>query len=267
MSFEQFALLHGLIIDSLVLDRWVRVPTIDHPRKQNGAYIFDGHVGALINFAVHDKHIPFKSDEAYKPDPQAKAKREKLDKERRARQEKAAARAAWIIQSSTKATHPYLAKKGFPELEGYVWYDSLVLPMRVGDKLVGCQLIDPAGTKRFLSGQITKGASLVIDNKGQDILVEGFATGLSVRRALKYARQRYRIHVCFSAQNMVEIGSRMREPLVIADHDASGAGQRAAKKISSRIWLGQIGEDFNDAELRLGTEAAAESLRAFFNVA
>lgn len=264
MTFEQFAQMHGLIINSLVLDRWVRVPTIDHPRKQNGAYIFDGRVGALINFATHDKHIPFKSDEAYKPDPEARAKREKAEKDRRDRQDRAAKRAAWIIQSSVKQTHPYLARKGFPDLEGYVWHDSLVLPMRVGEKLVGCQLIGPDGTKRFLSGQLTKGASLVIDNKGQDILVEGFATGLSVRRALKQARQRYRIHVCFSAQNLVEVGQRLRNPLVVADHDASGAGQRAAKKISSRIWLGQLGEDFNDAETRLGTSAAAELLRPWF---
>lgn len=264
MNFEQFAEMHGLIIRSLVLDRWVRVPTVDHPRKQNGAYIFDGRVGALINFAIHEKHIPFKSDEAYKPDPEARAKREKADQERRARQERAAKRAAWIIQSSVKSTHPYLAKKGFPEQECYVWNGSLVLPMRINDKIVGCQLIAPDGTKRFLAGQVTKGASLVIDNKGQDIVVEGFATGMSVRRALKYARQRYRIHVCFSAQNMIEVGSRMDNPLVVADHDASGAGQRAAKKISSRIWLGQLGEDFNDAETRVGSAAAAELLRPWF---
>ena len=264
MNFEQFAEMHGLIIRSLVLDRWVRVPTTDHPRKQNGAYIWDGKFGAVINFAVHDKHITFKSEEAYKPDPEARAKRERADKERRAKQERAAGKAAWILQTAVKTTHPYLARKGFPEQEAWVWNGSLVIPMRLGDKLVGCQLIDDRGTKRFLAGQLTKGASLVIDNRGPDVLVEGFATGLSVRRALKSLRLRYRIHVCFSAGNMVEIGQGLRNPLVVADHDASGAGQRAAKKISSRIWLGQLGEDFNDAELRLGIGAAAESLRPWF---
>lgn len=264
MNFEQFAEMHGLIIRSLVLDRWVRVPTVDHPRKQNGAYIWDGKFGAVINFAVHDKHITFKSEEAYKPDPEARAKRERADKERRAKQERAAGKAAWILQTAVKTTHPYLARKGFPEQEAWVWNGSLVIPMRLGDKLVGCQLIDDRGTKRFLAGQLTKGASLVIDNRGPDVLVEGFATGLSVRRALKSLRLRYRIHVCFSAGNMVEIGQGLRDPLVVADHDASGAGQRAAKKISSRIWLGQLGEDFNDAETRMGTAAAADTLRPFF---
>jgi len=54
MTFEQFAIEHGLLIDSLTQDRWMRVGTVDHPHKKNGAYIFDGRNGAIINFAVHD---------------------------------------------------------------------------------------------------------------------------------------------------------------------------------------------------------------------
>jgi len=264
VNFEQFAEMHGLMIRSLVLDKWMRVPTSDHPQKRNGAYIFDGRAGAVINFALHDKHVIFKSEEPYKPDPQAKAKRERAEKERRAKQEHAASRAAGIIKASVLGHHPYLAKKGFPEQDGYVWLGSLVLPMRIQGKIVGCQLIGPDGTKRFLSGQATKGASLVMDNKGPDVLVEGFATGLSVRRALKSMRQRYKIHVCFSAGNMLEVAKGMNNPLVVADNDVSGVGQGVAKKISPRIWLGQLGEDFNDAETRMGTAAAAESLRPFF---
>jgi len=263
MNFEQFAEMHGLLIRSLMLDKWVRVPTLDHPKKMNGAYIFDGQSGAIINFAMHEKHIIFKSDEPYRPDPQMRAKREQAEKERHARQRQAAGRAFGIVKSAVRGHHPYLDRKGFPEQEGIVWLGSLVLPMRIKDKIVGCQLIGPDGTKRFLAGQITKGASLVIDNKGPDVLVEGFATGLSVRRALKSVRQRYRIHVCFSAGNMLEIAKGMQDPLVVADNDASGVGQGAAKKISSRIWLGQLGEDFNDAEIRMGTSAAADSLRPF----
>ena len=264
MNFEQFAEMHGLLIRSLVLDKWMRVPTTDHPKKRNGAYIFDGQAGAVINFALHDKHVIFKSEEPYKPDPEAKAKRERAEKERRAMQEHAAGRAAGIMKSSVLGVHPYLARKGFPEQQAYIWNGSLVLPMRINGKIVGCQLIGPDGTKRFLRGQVTKGASLVMDNKGPDVLVEGFATGLSVRRALKSMRQRYKIHVCFSAGNMLEVAKGMRSPLVVADNDASGVGQGVAKKISPRIWLGQLGEDFNDAETRMGTAAAADSLRSFF---
>jgi putative DNA primase/helicase len=261
MRFEQFAEAHGLLINSLILDKWVRVPTVDHPNKRNGAYIFDGRMGAVINFAVHDKHQIYKTDEPYKPDPGAAARRQKMEDERRQRQQAAANRAAGILNQATLEPHAYLARKGFAD-KGYVWQGSLVLPMRFRGRLVGCQLIDADGTKRFLSGQQTKGASLMMDNKGQNILVEGFATGMSVRRALKQLRERYCIHVCFSAGNMMEVARGMDSPLVVADHDAMGI--KTAKKISSRIWLSdEPGEDFNDAELRMGTSAAAKSLSRF----
>lgn len=261
MRFEQFAQAHGLIINSLILDKWVRVPTIDHPKKRNGAYIFDGRMGAVINFAVHDKHQIYKTDEPFTPDPQAAARRRKMEHDRLQRQQAAANRATGILNQATLETHPYLIRKGFND-KGYVWRDSLVLPMRINQRLVGCQLIDAGGTKRFLTGQQTKGASLVMNNKGQNILVEGFATGMSVRRALKHLRERYCIHVCFSAGNMIEVARGMDNPLVVADHDPMGI--RTAKKISSRMWLSdEPGEDFNDTEIRVGTSAAAESIKGF----
>ena len=262
MNFQQFAEQHGLVIDSLILDRWVRVPTTDHPRKKNGAYIYDGRGGAIINFAMHEHHITFRSDEPYKPDPMMAERRRQAEQNRLKQQQAAADKAAFILKSSTLAPHPYLKRKGFDDA-GYVWRDSLIIPMRVGRALVGCQLIAPDGVKRFLKGQRTKGAELVIDNKGRDILVEGFATGLSVRRALKHARQRYRIHVCFSAGNMLEIAKTVRDPLVIADNDPMGV--KVAEKIASDFWIGLEGEDFNDAEARAGTAAVADSLMRFFS--
>jgi putative DNA primase/helicase len=133
--------------------------------------------------------------------------------------------------------------------------------MRINDELVGCQLIAPDGTKKFLSGQITKGASLVMGKKGRNIVCEGLATGMSVRRAMRYLREQSQIHVCFSANNMVDIASCLENPLVIADNDETGV--RSAKKIASTYWLGEAGEDFNDAEQRLGTAEVAESLGEF----
>jgi putative DNA primase/helicase len=260
MSFQDFARAHGLLIKDLVLDRWVRVGTEDHPRKQNGAYIFDGHKGALINFAVHDRHILYKSEEPFVPDPNAHKKMLAAKQEHEQRQKKAAQRAAYIVNNSVKDQHPYLVRKGFVD-KGLIWNDLLVLPMRVLGNLVGCQLISQDGTKRFLSGQRTKGASLVIDNKGRNILVEGFATGMSVRRAMKHLRERYTIHVCFSAGNMLEVAKNLRDPLVIADNDPMGIA--TAKKIAPHYWVGEAGEDFNDAEQRIGTAAVSDSLRVF----
>lgn len=258
MSFEDFARAHGLLIKDLILDRWVRVGTEDHPRKQNGAYIFDGHKGALINFAVHDRHILFKSEEPFVPDSNAYAKKLAAKQEHEQRQRKAAEKAAYIMNNAVKEQHPYLIRKGFVD-KGLVWKDLLVLPMRISQNLVGCQLISPNGDKRFLTGQRTKGASLVIDNKGRNIVCEGFATGMSVRRAMKHLRERYTIHVCFSAGNMVEVANNLRDPFVVADNDLVGVA--TAKKIAPHYWVGEAGEDFNDTEQRIGTEAAAESLR------
>jgi putative DNA primase/helicase len=260
MSFESFAIEHGLLINGLELNKWIRVGTVDHPQKKNGAYIFDGQAGAVINFAVHDKHQIYKSTSNYVYDPHAVAMRQQLQKERLERQEKAQRKAAYIISQTTQSRHPYMVRKGF-DMNLSVWKELLVVPMRVGSLLVGCQLIAPDGVKRFLTGQITKGASLVIGKEGRDIVCEGLATGMSVRRAMKHLRAPARIHVCFSANNMVDIASSLGNPLVIADNDETGV--RSAKKIASTYWLGEAGEDFNDTEQRLGTALVAESLRGF----
>lgn len=261
MRFEEFAQLNGLLIDHVIEGRWIRVATVDHPRKRNGAYIFDGRNGLIQNHAVHESPIRYMSDEPYVPDPNAAAKREKRIADQAKKQVEAARKAAFIFNNVTVQPHAYLIRKGFPE-PSKVWNGLLTVPMRVEGRLVGLQLIQDDGTKRFLTGQQTKGASLVIDNHGPNVLVEGLATGLSVRRALKHLRQRYTIHICFSAGNMLEIAHSTQSPIVIADNDAMGIG--TAKKIAPHYWLGEAGEDFNDYEQRVGVQAAADSLRPFF---
>ena len=256
MDFHQFAEMHGLIIDSLVTDRWTRVPTIDKPRKRNGSYIWDGNSGAVKNWAVHDKAISYRSKE-YKFDPELQAKKKKQATDRIARQEKAKDKAVFILEASVSQPHPYLEKKGFKT--GTVWKDLLVVPMMVDSKVVGCQLIQPDGTKRFLSGQITKGASFKI-GEGIDVLCEGYATGLSVHRAISALKLKARVHVCFSASNMLEIAKECENPIVIADNDPVGI--RTAKKIG-KYWVSDVeGEDFNDAELRLGIKSVCQSLKS-----
>ena len=260
MTFDQFAREHGLLIDHIVEGRWIRVPTEDHPRKRNGAYIFDGRTGLIQNHAVHQQPIRYVSSEPFVPDPQAAVKRQKQRDDQIKRQIDAARKAAFIFNNVSLETHPYLIRKGFKE-PAKVWKGLLAVPMRIDSNLVGLQLIQPDGTKRFLTGQQTKGASLSIDNKGPDVLVEGLATGLSVRRALKLARVRYKIHICFSAGNMLEIAKGLDRPIVVADNDPMGIA--TAKKIASHYWVGEAGEDFNDYEQRVGSQAAAESLVPF----
>ena len=248
MDFYRFAETHGLIIRDLVMDRWVRVPTIDHPGKRNGAYIFNGNSGAVQNWALHEKPITWKDKNA-KHDPQLQIRVKKSVEDQSVRQEKAAKKAAWILSNAVKTTHPYLARKGFPEEIGYVWEGKLAIPMRIDGRLVGCQLIDADGKKKFLYGQKTKGATACFDNKGSLILCEGYATALSIRRTLKKSMTRYCIHVCFSAGNLIEVAKSFPNCIVVADNDPVGV--RSAKKTGRPFWLSpNVGEDFNDYALR-----------------
>lgn len=176
-----------------------------------------------------------------------------------------------LLDHSKKQTHPYMEKKGFPDFKVPVFtagkvfpelakYDGcMLLPMRIGDRLVGCQTIAPDGTKKFLYGQITKNAELVIDNKGRHILCEGYATAMSVRRALQAVKKRYTIHVCFSASNILQISSQHPHCLIVADNDS--VGLKTAKKTGKPYWISPVaGEDANDYELRVGSLEAGKKL-------
>jgi putative DNA primase/helicase len=266
MNFESFAEQHGLIIDHIVHDRWTRVPTSDKPHSRNGAYIWDGQSGAVQNWAMHEKPIAFRSKEVIRLSAEEMRKREekkRIEAERKKhRQESAARRAAHFMKNAKKKLHPYLISKGFSNYNGergYVLNDMLLVPMSIDNHLVGCQMIMPDGSKKFMAGQITKGAELIMDAQGQDILCEGYATAMSIRRALKKSDCRYRIHVCFSASNILQIASKYPKSIIVADHDTIGI--KTAVSTGKPYWLSPIdGEDFNDYELRVGPIEAGKSL-------
>jgi putative DNA primase/helicase len=247
-----------------VHDRWVRVPTVDKPQSKNGAYIWDGQAGAVQNWAIHEKPIGFYNKNIYtlteeqiqeRRDRKAKAEKQKLDKQFAAKR-----KAVYIMNNAEKKPHPYTAKKGFPKLDQWVWNGFLVVPMRVNGSLVGCQLIDDDGNKKFLYGQVSKGAEAIIYNRGVHYLCEGFATGLSIKRALK-GKCKYTIHICFSAQNILELSKKYNNAIVVADNDDIGI--RTAKKTGLLYWASPcVGEDFNDYVLRVGSEEAGKNLIA-----
>jgi putative DNA primase/helicase len=260
MSFESFAAEHGLVINSLVTDKWTRVPTMDHPHKKNGSYIYQGDIGAVQNWAVHDKPIFWKSNTRVTIDYESiRRRKEQQDRETKRGQEEAARKTAWIMHHTKKATHPYLENKGFPHQKAWVWNNLLVIPMRLENNLVGCQMITESGEKRFLSKQRTKGVTAVFDNKGTEILCEGYATAMSIRRALKAHRTRYKIIVCFSAGNILEVAKNHPEAVLVADTDPKGLSVAAESGLL--FWKSDVeGEDFNDTEMRIGSHRAGESL-------
>jgi phage/plasmid primase-like uncharacterized protein len=137
----------------------------------------------------------------------------------------------------------------------------LLIPMRVGGNLVGLQQIDEDGGKKFLYGQRTNNAVFTFDNKGMNVLCEGYATALSVRLAFKQMKQRYTLHVCFSAGNMAKVAAGLEPGLLIADNDASGTGQRVAEESGWKYWLSdRVGEDANDYHQRVGLFRFTQSL-------
>ena len=268
MDFIQFARSHGILINDLPpLGVWKRFPTEDHPRSRNGAVKFMGDVGFVQNHATSTVVSIWKPDSRNVTIDRssALASIKKAEDEQKKRQHQAMQRAVGMLNGSGLSTHPYLEAKGFPDEQGNVlWQDGkpvLLIPMRVGGNLVGLQQIWEDGTKKFLYGQRTAGAAFVFDNKGMNIVCEGYATALSVRMAMKQMKQRYTLHVCFSAGNMAKIAAGLEPGLLIADNDASGTGQRVAEESGWKYWLSdRVGEDCNDAHRRIGLFGLTQSL-------
>lgn len=191
-----------------------------------------------------------------------------------ARHRRVADEAVAIITRCRPELHRYLAAKGFTEQTGLVWERGrddhvLVVPMRVGSRIFNLQLIAADGTKRFLPGGRASAAEHVFDLHGPfEVLCEGYATGLSVRAALLALRVRCRVHVTFSAGNMLKIARGLRPGLVIADRDASGTGERAARAIGWPYWMSPVlGEDANDAHRRMGLFQLSQSIGAVLHAA
>lgn len=267
MRFEDFARLHGLKINSLIPGKWVAVPTEDHPHKRNGRYKWLGDVGWVQNWATMEAPEMWRTEETDYKATQVRRAVQNADRERIELAQKAASKAGWIMHQCKPDIHPYLKRKGFEDEVGNVWRTEdgstlLVIPMRVGSKLVGCQLIDGEGHKKFLYGQQTKGASFVMDAKGTPIFCEGYATALSVRAVMKSMKVRYTIYVCFSAGNLKEVARHISGGIVVADHDPNGVGEKAARETGKPYWLSEtVGEDFNDFHLRVGLFKAMASLK------
>lgn len=268
MRFEDFARGHGLIINYVVPNKWVATPTEDHPRKRNGRYKYMGDHGWVQNWATMQKPVLWKAEEGYRPNPSMVLARKNAEAERAEEARRAAARAGWMLKNSFTETHPYLAAKGFPEEKGAVWLEdgkrSLIIPMRINGRLSGAQLINDQGEKKFLKGQVSKGASFIMDAKGVPIFCEGFATALSVRRAMIANKIRYTIYVCFSAGNMELIAGEVPGGFIVADNDASHTGENFAKRGGKPYWISPtVGDDFNDYHQRVGDFQAALSLKQF----
>jgi phage/plasmid primase-like uncharacterized protein len=267
MHLLDFCRLHGVIVDrEPPIGIWKRYPTLDKPTHRNGAVKHMGTHAFIQNHATQTEISVWHAEGDSVMDPnKARKLVEAANRDIREKQEKAAQKAGFILHQCQIGYHPYLEKKGFADEQGNVWKHEdkllLVIPMRVGHKLVGCQLIDEDGTKKFLFGQRTSGAAFVFDNRGPNILCEGYATALSIKAAMKALKRRYTLHVTFSAGNMKKVADTLPKGFVVADNDASRTGLNTAQQIGWPYWMPDTeGMDANDVHVRDGLFKFSQSL-------
>lgn len=273
ISFDQFAQANGLLIRDLVCGKITRCPTQDHPRSRNGAFYYDNDFGWVQNWAEHLEPIYWK-DETERSEEQRKAiqkrieeSRNKASQERSTLQRKASDKAKWILSQCELDRHSYLDSKGFKDMRGNVWRKPdgdpvLVVPMYCCDALCGCQLIDITGSKKFLTGQRTNDAYFKIGQSGREIIVEGYATALSIHAILAAAKIPATIYAAFSVGNASRLAKTHPMAFWIADNDVSGVGQKAAAESGLKWWMPQHeGTDANDWHKEIGLFKAVMELR------
>lgn len=256
----------GCVIRTVIADdRIRRCATVEHPKKLNGSYRLDGERGWIKNFetgATATWHRAVEPRRRNAPPPPLPSLVERRQQEaERARQ--AAEVARQRIAAAVPATHPYLARKGFPGVLGLVQDDLLLVPARADGAIVSLQEIDEAGGKKNLPGGRMSGASFSIGSGRLEVLCEGYATGLSIRAALAAMHLPARVTCCFSASNVATVAERHRHAVVVADNDRPvaqldglGTGEFYARRTGLKWAMPpELGTDANDYHLAAGLPA------------
>jgi len=269
-DFLQFVQANGIIVpDTFTPGRWIRCKTESHPRKKNGSIKLadDGLVGWCQDYAVHAEPITWRASDgaAALAAPIDRAAIARRQAERRAALIEAtlAARAYYDRCAPLRDGHPYLVSKGLGvagcvglRVDADGW---LVIPMLYNGKVLSLQRISPEGEKKFHFGATTKSAYYAIERAGAalTVLVEGFATGLTIFQAIPTCR----VIVGFNAGNLPVVAERMDRfgmGVVCADNDWETAarigrnpGLDAARAAAEVLGVGVAypqctGTDWND---------------------
>lgn len=204
----------------LVDDRIHRCATDLHPRKQNGTYRTDGSRGWVKNWETGETATWHATREVRRTTPlKPMSSLSQRRQDEAARAEWAAGVARHKINKATAQTHPYLERKGFPKALGLVHEGLLLVPARIGNAVVSLQEIDQDGSKKNLPGGRMSGAAFSIGSGPDEVLCEGYATGLSIKAALAAIHLPARVTCCFSASNVATLAEKRRHAVVLADHD------------------------------------------------
>ncbi|TBR28383.1 MAG: hypothetical protein EPO10_13330 [Reyranella sp.] len=265
VTFHEAAASIGCIIRTLHEDdRIHRCATDTHPKKKNGAYRSDGQRGWIRNWETFALATWHEAREERRRGPAKPLP----DLAKRRAEEAAAARfaaetAQYMVKSATWATHPYLARKGFPKAIGLVLDDMLLVPGRINGQITTLQKIYEDGRKMSLKHGSIGGASFSIGDGPLEFLCEGYATGLSIKAALSGMSVRARVTCCFAAANVAEVASKRRRALIVTDNDKPipqlgnlGTGEYFARR-TGLPWTmpPERGTDANDLHLSSGLPA------------
>lgn len=270
MNFVQFAQANDVLIRTLDDDgRIHRCGTANHPKSRSGAYKFSGDWGWCQAWDVSEEPAIWFSENT------TVERRETIKRDLRAdmlaeqkRREAAANDAAEIVKQCRVGNHLYLDKKGFADVAGLIDFDGrLVIPMRdVNDykRINSLQFINREGEKKFMTGGKAKGSIHKIGSGVELWLCEGFATGLSVRAALKSLYRDATVVVCFSASNVAYVASQLQgKRYIVADNDSSKTGEKfAAQTGLPFIMPPDLDTDANDYHQSAGVFALARLLRS-----
>ena len=269
-TFIDFARAHGVEIDPACFyssEKIHRCGTVEKPRSNNGAWFWDGQRGWVMDWSGDARTVWYQDPNARPWTDQEKRewmlKRQTANAQKDNGYELAAQRADIALRSAKMDTHAYLTIKGFPDMQGLVLDDKLLIPMRnvVTNKLQGYQQIFWDGPnmryeKKMLTGMRAKNAVFFLGERSapEAWLVEGYATGLSLHAALRSVGLKASVVVCFSASNMIAVADQIQgKRFIYADNDESKTGEKSA--IATGLpWTmsDEVGFDANDDHKKTG---------------
>lgn len=274
---------------------WVRCPVEGKARsnRSGAVLVFDDGRGGIVWNWVSGQQQRFTA-EGLAGEGEVKAPRRDPEAERRARETQQAAEhaSAEMVRAAEVQHHAYLAAKGFPDEYGMVldnpaaltppaetWAGMrhqlaqmeapfLVVPGRIGKRVVTVQLIDTEGRKLNMKAAPMKGAAHRIGTGRETWVCEGIATALTVRTALRLLGRSATVLSAFSAANVAQVAERLTGSIIAADHDApqealhgKGAGEFYAARTGRRWVQPPLPGDWNDMHQAEGLRAVALRLR------
>lgn len=290
----------GLILRGVpVMDgRLRRIPVQgDRHGQKSGAYVghLDGRAAGHITNWKTGLHTNWKSATTNGteprthpgPTPEAMARRAVTLAATRARRHARAARYAaslWESAAAAPADHPYLARKrvGAHGLRVSKAGRLLIPAFDIGGQLWSLTRIEPAGTKRYLSGSRIEGCHYPIGpvTAGRPVLIaEGFATAATLHEITGLP-----VMAAFDSGNLERVAVALRSrhpdtPIVVAgdnDHHLAARGlanigqikaQAAARAAHGAVVIpafptGDPGTDWNDLANTQGAAAVHAQLAA-----